>query len=96
MDGSNPDINLYDCFEYNQKVDLMNGDNQMYCNLCNNCYDSYYSTTLYLLPEILIINLNRGKNAVYQCNVNFPEKLDLTNYVINKEFNTQYELYAVI
>ena len=96
MDGSNPDINLHDCFEYNQKVDLMNGENQMYCNLCNNCYDSYYSTTLYLLPEILIINLNRGKNAVYQCNVNFPEELDLTNYVINKDYNTQYELYAVI
>ena len=96
MDGSNPDINLYDCFEYNQKVDLMNEENQMYCNLCNNSYDSYYSTTLYLLPEILIINLNRGKNAVYQCNVNFPEELNLTNYVINKEYNTQYELYAVI
>jgi len=96
MDGSNPDINLHDCFEYNQKVDLMSGENQMYCNLCNNCYDSYYSTTLYLLPEILIINLNRGKNAVYQCNVNFPEELDLTNYVINKDYNTRYELYAVI
>jgi len=96
MDGSNPDINLHDCFEYNQKIDLMSGENQMYCNLCNNCYDSYYSTTLYLSPEILIINLNRGKNAVYQCNVNFPEELDLTNYVINKDYNTQYELYAVI
>ena len=68
----------------------------MYCSLCNNCHDSYYSTTLFLLPEILVINLNRGKNAVYQCNVNFPEELDLTNYVIIKEFNTQYELYGVI
>jgi len=96
MDGSNPDINLYDCFKYNQKIDLMNGENQMYCNICKNCYDSFYSTTLYLLPEILVINLNRGKNAVYQCNVNFPEKLDLTNYVIVKDYNTQYELYAVI
>jgi len=96
IDGSNPDINLYDCFEYNQKVDLMSGENQMYCNICNGCYDSYYSTTLYLLPEILVINLNRGKNAVYQCNVNFPEDLDLTNYVINKKFNVQYELYGVI
>jgi len=96
MDGSNSDINLYDCFEYNQKVDLMNGENQIYCILCNNCYDSYYSTNLYLLPEILVINLNRGRNAIYQCNVNFPEELDLTNYVINKGFNTQYELYAVI
>ena len=96
IDGSNPDINLYDCFEYNQKVDLMSGENQMYCNICNGCYDSYYSTTLYLLPETLVINLNRGKNAVYQCNVNFPEDLDLTNYVINKKFNVQYELYGVI
>jgi len=96
MDGSNPDINLYDCFEYNQKIDLMNGENQKYCNSCKCFSDSYYSSTLYLLPEILVINLDRGRNEIYQCNVNFPEELDLTNYVINKEFNIQYELYAVI
>ena len=96
VDGSNPDVNIYDCFEYYHKVDLMTGENQMYCNICHNSWDSYYSTNLYVLPRYLIINLNRGKNAVYQCKVNFPEILDLTNYVQYKNLNTKFELYAVI
>ena len=95
-DGTNLEINLYDCFDYYQKTGIIDGDNKIYCNACNGYYDSNYSTTLYSLPEILAINLDRGKNEVYQCNVNFPEELDLTNYVINKEFNTKYELYGVI
>ena len=96
VDGSNPDVNIYDCFEYYHKVDVMTGDNQMYCNICHNSFDSYYSTNLCVLPRYLIINLNRGKNAVYQCKVNFPEEIDLTNYVTYKNINTKFELYAVI
>ena len=56
--------------------------------------DAYYSTNLYFAPNNLIINLNRGKNAVYDCKVNFPEVLDLRNYVSCG--NTVFELYAVI
>ena len=96
IDGSNPEVNIYDCFEYYSKVDLMSGENQMYCNICKQCLNSYYQTILYILPKYLIINLNRGKNAVYQCQVNFPEELDLTNYVVYKDTNTKFELYAVI
>ena len=95
-DGANPDINLYDCFDYYQNMEKIDGDNKIYCNACHCYYDSNYSTTLYSLPEILVINLDRGKNEVYQCNVNFPEELDLTNCLINKELNIQYELYGVI
>ena len=92
----NPDVNLIECFNYYQKVDLMNGDNQMYCNICNRNCDAFYSTNLYSLPNILIINLNRGKGAIYQCKVNFPEKLNLLNFVNFQEDNTYFELYAVI
>ena len=92
----NPDINLYDCFEYYQNVELMTGDNQMYCNICNCTYDAYYGTSLYTAPNNLIINLNRGKGAVYECKVIFPEKLDLSYYVRFKNSNTNFELYAVI
>ena len=58
--------------------------------------DSFYVTLLYSAPKYLIINLNRGRGAVYECNVNFPEILDLNNFLINKEKNTIFELYAVI
>ena len=95
-DGTNPDVDLYECFEYFNKIDLMNGDNQMYCNFCNKLFDSYYSTTIYSLPTNLIINLNRGRGAVYECKVNFPEQLNLINYVTLKNGITVYELYSVI
>ncbi len=72
-DGSNPDVDLYECFEYYGKVDLMSGDNQMHCNICNRLCNAYYSTIIYSTPIYLIINLNRGKGAIYQCKVNFPE-----------------------
>ena len=95
-DGTNPDVGLYECFDYYQKIDLMNGDNQMYCNICNQLCDSLYSTTIYSTPVNLIINLNRGRGAVYECKVNFPEQLNLINYVTFKDGFTVYQLYAVI
>ena len=68
----------------------------MYCNICNQLSDTFYSTSLYSAPNNLIINLNRGKGAVYECKVNFPEILNIFNYVFLKTGVTVYELYAVI
>ena len=34
LNNKNPDIDLYECFEYNNNLELMTGDNQMYCNIC--------------------------------------------------------------
>ena len=68
----------------------------MYCNFCNQLTDTFYSTSLYSAPNNLIINLNRGKGAVYECKVNFPEILNIFNYVFLKTGVTVYELYAVI
>ena len=73
----------------------MTGDNQMYCNNFKCLCDSLYGTLLYSAPNYLIINLNRGKNATYQCNVNFPEQLNLYNFVSFKNSNTAFGLYAV-
>ena len=95
-DGKNPDVDLYECFEYNRKIDLMTGENQMYCNICNKLCKAYYSTILYSGPNYLIINLNRGKGAIYECKVNFPNQLNIFNYVSFKNGITVYELYAVI
>ena len=95
-DGTNPDVDLYECFEYYRKTDIMTGDNQMYCNFCNKLCDSYYNTSIYSAPMYLIINLNRGRGAVYECKVIFPEQLNLFNYVTFKQGVTVFGLYAVI
>jgi len=96
FNNKNPDVDLYECFEYQNTSELMTGDNQMYCNMCNCTCDSLYGSYLYSTPNYLIINLNRGRGAVYECNVNFPDQLNLFNYVSFKMGNTVYELYAVI
>ena len=94
--GKAPDINLEECFEYNRKIDWMVGDNQMYCNICKKNCDSTYVTYLYTGPKYLILHLNRGKGAVYECKVIFPEILNLFNFFTDKHGVTVYELYAVI
>ena len=93
---NNPDINLIECFEYYGKIDLMTGENAMYCNFCQINCNSFYSTSLYTLPNYLILILNRGKGNSYKCNVSFPEILDLSQYVIRKESGYMYDLYGVI
>jgi ubiquitin C-terminal hydrolase len=93
--NKNPDIDIYECFQYYNNFELMTGENQMYCNMCNSTCDSLYGTILYSPPNYLVINLNRGRGAVYECKVNFYEKLDLSNYFALKSQNI-FELYAVI
>ena len=90
--NQNPDVDLYECFEYNCNLDLMVGDNQMYCNICNSTQDALYGTQIYSAPNYLIINLNRGRGAVYECKVIFPEKLNLLNFITFKNENTVYYL----
>ena len=94
--NKNPDIDLYECLEYYSKVDLMTGQNQMYCNRCKKECDALYSTKIYSGPNYLIIYLNRGKGAVYECKVNFPEYLNLINYLGFKNGPNVYELYGVV
>ena len=96
MNNMNSDINIYECFDYFQNLEPMTGENRMHCNFCKMEFDGLYGTSLYSAANILIINLNRGKGAVYKCNVIYPEKLNILNYVQFKEGNTYFELYAVI
>ena len=91
-----PTVDLYTCFEHYQLLSPMTGDNQIFCNECGRAYDAFYGTLIYSLPHYLIINLNRGKNAVFQCNVKFPELLKLHNFVKYQEGKTVFQLVSVI
>ena len=57
--------------------------------------DLLYSTSIYSFPNNLIIFLNRGKNEKSKFKVQFPEQLNLKNFVKLKKYNN-FKLYGVI
>ena len=91
-----PDVNIYKCFDFYQREEKLDGDNQLFCSFCNKLCDGIYKTSIYSSPKNLIIYLNRGVGAIYKCNVIFENELDLSNFVKDKNINKKYELYAII
>ena len=95
----NPNINMIDicdCFNYDMKVNLMSGNNAMYCHYCKQTCNSFMCTTLITGPEVLIIILNRGKGNIFNIKINFYLELNLKNYIELKDTGYQYELFGVI
>ena len=89
-------VDIYDCFNYEMRTNVMSGNNALYCNYCKQTCNSSMSTTLTGGPEVLIIILNRGKDNMYKVKINFDLELNLYNYIESKETGTQYELFGVI
>ena len=77
-------------------MEMMTGENQMDCNICKRSCDALYGKSIYSAPNYLILVLNRGKGAKYQCNVIFHEKLNILNFVSLQNGYIYFELYAVI
>ena len=96
MNNNIKEVNLFDCFDYDEKINYMSGQNQMYCNFCRNNSDSYMKTNLYTGPEILILILNRGKGIEFNVKIYFTEELNLSKYIENKESGYMYKLIGVI
>ena len=91
------EINLYDCFDFYEKEEIMQGDNQIWCKYCGQTTDSKYSTRIYSSPEYFILILNRGKGNIYNVKLKFEEIINLTKYVQDKESNNLlYRLYAIV
>ena len=93
------EVNLIDCFNYYQKVDYMQGENQMWCKNCQHNSPSQYRTLIYSAPVDLILILNRGKGNIYDVKLNFDEILEIGNFVYlyqQKNKSLIYHLYAVV
>ena len=90
------EVDLFDCFNYDCKINYMSGDNSMYCNYCKNYCSSMMKTYLVTGPEILILLLNRGKGIEFNVKINFWEELNLQNYIEHNETGYYYKLIGVI
>ena len=89
-------VNLYDCFEYNQKQEFMMGDNQISCNQCYRMANAIIQSKIIISPNTLVINFNRGRGLIYDIKVNFPEYLEIKNFVYYVQSPHYYELIGVV
>jgi ubiquitin C-terminal hydrolase len=93
---NNNEVNIYDCFFYDQKITYMAGNNAMYCNYCKQTCNNSMRTILATGPEILIIILNRGKGTEFKVKINFLEQIDLTSFIEMNQTGCKYNLIGVI
>ena len=90
------EVTVFDCFEYDRKINIMSGANSLYCNYCKINFEGSMMTYLVTGPEILILLLNRGKGIEFDVKINFVEILDLRNYIEYNNTGYKYKLIGVI
>ena len=89
-------VDLYQCFDFNQKIEHLTGENSMYCDVCKMQLPATFQTKIDTGPEILIIILNRGVGIQYKVKLEFLEIIDLSNYIENKQSGCKYELVGTV
>ena len=93
---NNNEVTIYDCFDFEKKINFMTGQNMMYCNYCRQTCNTSMCSFLFTGPEILIIILNRGKGIQYNVKINFLEDLNLNGYINMANTGCFYKLIGVI
>ena len=89
-------ITLKDCFEYNQKFYLLQGENNLFCNHCHMSSNTYKYPKLFFTPKILCLVLNRGRVNIFNVKVDYPEFFDMSPFVQPFTVYKKYELIGVI
>jgi len=95
MNYNNYEINIYDCFEFDRRVNFYDGDNLMYCDYCKMNSNFYLCKNLINGPKILIILLNNGRGNS-KIKFKFVDNLNLYNYIQNNNTGYSYKLIGVI
>ena len=88
-------LNLYDAFLCDQEVENLVGENMIYCNQCKKLTPGTHQQNIYIMPNILIIILNRGKNNQdFNEEFTFEEFLDFSkaNVCFNPNSHKKYYL----
>ena len=95
----NEKLNLIDAFNVEKREEVLEGENMIYCNTCNGLKKGRHQQQIFMLPRIIIIVLNRGRNnADFNEKFEFPLILDFTgkNIIINQQSYHKYYLCGVI
>ena len=93
MNNCNNTVSIEDCFQYSQSPSNLNN---YFCNKCKNQTGCKFITYMSILPNIIIIILNRGIGLQYNVNISFEENLCLKNYVEYFQNDSMYELIGLV
>ena len=86
-------VTIEDCFRHYQLTSILNN---YYCNKCKNQINCSYTNKISILPNIIIIILNRGKGLQYNVNISFDENIGLKDYVEYCKDESIYELIGLV
>ena len=89
-------LSIRDCLECHRNPYDLKGENQIYCNNCHLNSNAQNSSFLVYGPNVLIINLNRGKGIQYKVKINYELDLDISDFVCNDKSPKKYELIGVV
>ena len=88
-----PYIKFEHCFQYLKKTENFD---QTYCQRCKKTGMSVYQEGIYMMPNYLIIILNRGRGNVFKCRVDIPEQFNSSNFEEAKKNNYIFDLIGVV
>ena len=91
-----PKVTLDQCFQSYLKPEKLSGNNQQFCNKCRRLNDADYFTSIYSTSNILILILNYGKGILFECDVEFDEKINISKFVENQGCPVNYRLLGII
>ena len=94
----NQEISLNDTFEILREEELLDENNEWFCDNCKKKQRAIKKLEIYNAPKILIIQIKRfSHNNKINTKVNFPlTNLDINNYILSKfNDNIKYDLFAV-
>ena len=86
---------IFDCFDYLQKTEILTNDNSIFCYNCKQLSVANYSLKLYNSPKILILILDR-ENIFQNIKIDFHLKLDLSQYFVDQNAKHNYKLIGVV
>ena len=89
-------VNLNDCFNNYNQTHFFKDENSIYCNICKSKRNSTFMSKIYSLSPILIIILDREKGNSFKCDVDFPQNLNVQQYIKYQKSNINYNLIGVV
>ena len=90
-------VTLDNCFQNYQEAEVLSGQNQIYCNNCKQMANATTGNQIFTVPQVMTIILNRGKGLEFDVNFEYPLKLNIDNYIVDKSsINNNYELICVL